>query len=78
MKLSIIEKETIQTLEGSELQFRDFICMVEYPFIWSMGEKKKLTQAEWKELLDQYWNDSNNDGYWLKKEAELEFGGVKA
>lgn len=67
--------EMIKLLEGQELYYSDWgIVMVEFPYVWCQGKKVKLTENQWKELVKDYSENIDNDGYWALKDAEKEFG----
>lgn len=74
MVLSKILVLSLKDMDGHEIAFEDGIIMLKYPFIWKDGEKSKPSEKKWKEIYDAYWKDSRNEGYWIMKEAEAEFG----
>ena len=71
-KTNIIE--TLKELKGNELNFNCEIVGIEYPYIINAGIKKKLSFNQWKDLLNQFFDNPSNEGYWLIKELKEEFG----
>lgn len=67
------DNEIIKELEGDEVYYNDDLVGIEYPFVVKKGKKIKLNDKEWKNLINQYFKDSNNDGYWETKYLEDEF-----
>lgn len=42
---------------------------------WKDGVKYKLTTSQIKRLWNEFWTSPEQEGYWLLKDAEKEFGG---
>ena len=73
-KTNIIDLDLLKELKGSELNFNCEIVGIEYPYIINGGIKKKLSFNQWKDLLNQFFDNPSNEGYWLIKELKEEFG----
>lgn len=77
MRVTKIQIETLKDMQGEEVLYStpedSGIVGITYPHIYRNGKKIKLTSTQWLSLYNEYWNSSNNEGYWTKKEAEEEF-----
>jgi hypothetical protein len=60
--------EILKELKGTEMYLRDELILIDYPYIIKKGNKKMYSDKTWKEVYNSYWNNSNNEGYWLRKE----------
>lgn len=75
-RLSKNMRVMLKNMDGHEMYFRDWgIIGLEYPYVWYHGEKIYFGQERWRQVYDEYWNNPDNEGYWLKQEARREFGG---
>ena len=45
--------------------------MIQYPYVYDNGVKKLFADRTWVSIYNAYFNDDNNEGYWIKKEAGL-------
>jgi len=75
MTLTKTQKETLHSMKGEEILSIEFAgCIgIEYPYIIQDGDRTKLNGSQWLDLYNEYWNSSENEGYWLKQEAQREF-----
>lgn len=79
-RLSRYINQFFKDKEGEELwtnalgrRFGERVCVgFEYPFLIKDWEKFKPTAKEKEDLYNEFWREG--EGYWLKKEAEKEFG----
>lgn len=76
--LMTAQRKNLMEMKGEEVYYNGDIVCIEYPFIFIDGEKQKLNSKEWLNLYNEYWKNSNNEGFWLMKEIEEEFRGVIA
>jgi len=67
MPLSKIQIETLQAMKGEEIAFRDKVIMIDFPYVIQYGKRTKYSERTWISIYKAYWNDSNNEGYWLTK-----------
>lgn len=75
-QISKIQIQTLKDMKGEEVFFKGSCVGIDYPFISINGKLKTLNSSEWVSLLNEYWNSSENEGYWLKQEIKQEFKGI--